>query len=153
MRSMSVIKQFYDAFARHDAEAMVALYHDDVVFHDPVFLELRGERARGMWRMLVSRATDLVVEATVGADGLSAHWEATYTFTATGRKVHNVIDATFELDGGKIRRHTDRFGLWRWARQALGPSGVLLGWSPIVQGPIRRGAAKSLDAYLAKSGR
>ena len=36
-----------------------------------------------------------------------AHWEADYTFSSTGRKVHNVIDATFEFEGGLIRAHRD----------------------------------------------
>ena len=39
----------------------------------------------------------------------SAHWEADYTFSATKRKVHNVVDARFELRDGLIVKHTDVF--------------------------------------------
>ena len=39
--------------------------------------------------------------------------------------------------------------LYRWARQALGPVGVLLGWSPLVQGSIRRKARAGLDAFMS----
>ena len=81
----------------------------------------------------------------------SAHWEATYRFSATGRLVHNIIDAEFEFDAhGLILRHRDRFDFWRWARQALGAPGLLLGWSPL---PARQGAraggASNLDRFLA----
>ena len=62
-----------------------------------------------------------------------AHWVATYTYSATGRPVENRIDATFEFRDGRIVRHRDRFDLYRWARQALGPKGLLLGWLPPVQ--------------------
>ncbi len=75
----AMIERFYAAFARRDAEAMVACYADDVVFADPVFGELRGERAKAMWRMLAGRSRDLVVTyRDVVADGETgrAHWEA-----------------------------------------------------------------------------
>ena len=32
----------------------------------------------------------------------SAHWEPTYRFSATGRTVHNVIDAEFEFDAAGV---------------------------------------------------
>jgi ketosteroid isomerase-like protein len=40
-----LIARFYDAFARRDAEAMAGCYHADIEFSDPVFTELRGDRA------------------------------------------------------------------------------------------------------------
>lgn len=79
-----------------------------------------------------------------------AHWEARYDFTATGRKVHNIIDATFEFADGKIIRHRDHFDLHRWAGMALGLKGKLLGWAPPVQNAIRKMAVKGLDQYEAK---
>jgi hypothetical protein len=76
-----------------------------------------------------------------------AHWEAWYTFSSTGRKVHNVIDARFQFRDGKIVRHDDRFDFWRWSRQALGPAGWLLGWTPLLQKAVRKKALAGLDAY------
>lgn len=147
---IALIQSFYDAFGRRDAEAMAACYHDDVRFSDPVFPDLAGERAGNMWRMLCGRAADLKVEAsaiTADADEGSAHWEAWYTFSATGRKVHNVIDARFRFRDGKIVEHRDSFPLWKWTRMALGPAGVLLGWTPLVQKKVRAQAAAGLDAF------
>jgi hypothetical protein len=107
-----------------------------------------------MWMMLTERGKDLKIEyRDLRADDRagSAHWEAWYTFTQTGRRVHNVIDAQFEFKDGLIRRHVDDFDFHRWAGQALGPVGKLLGWTPFLQNAIRRKARAGLDAYLARS--
>jgi ketosteroid isomerase-like protein len=148
-----LVENFYAAFAKRDAEAMVACYHPEIHFSDPVFQDLRGAHAGNMWRMLCERATTLVVEHSgVSADdkGGKAHWEARYDFTATGRKVHNVIDARFEFRDGKIIRHADTFDLWKWAGMALGAKGKLLGWAPPVQNAIRKQAMKGLSVFEAK---
>jgi hypothetical protein len=51
---------------------------------------------------------------------------------------------------GKIVRHTDTFGFWKWSRQALGISGVLLGWSGFLQNQVRQTARRSLREYVEK---
>lgn len=150
-----LITNFYKAFDKRDPQGMVACYHPEVVFRDPVFLTLTAREARAMWQMLVGRSQDIhVVVSNVEATDSTgrAHWDATYTFTSTGRKVLNRIDAAFEFKDGLIYRHTDTFDLWKWASQALGPRGQLLGWAPPVQNAIRKTARKGLDAYLAKQG-
>jgi limonene-1,2-epoxide hydrolase len=151
--SIEVITSFYEAFGKRDAEGMVKHYADDVRFSDPVFTDLHGEQAKNMWRMLCERGKDLEVTfKDVKVDGStgSAHWDADYTFSLTGNRVHNSIDATFKLSDGKIVEHTDSFDLWKWAGQALGMKGKLLGWAPFVQNAIRKNAAKGLAAYSAK---
>ena len=150
-----LITDFYAAFGRRDAEGMVACYAPDVVFSDPVFPNLRGDEARAMWRMLCERGQDLRVEASgIEADDRAgkAHWDAWYTFSATGQKVHNIIDARFEFANGKIARHTDTFDLRRWAGMALGMKGKLLGWLPPVQNAIRKQGDAGLRAWMKKHG-
>jgi ketosteroid isomerase-like protein len=147
------IRRFYSAFQKRDAATMAACYAPDVRFSDPVFTDLRGGDAGAMWKMLCERGKDLKIEFSgVSADGAigRAHWEAWYTFSTTGRKVHNVIDAEFEFRDGLIVTHTDRFDLYRWSRQALGVAGVLLGWSPLLQNKVRAMAAKGLADYRAR---
>ena len=145
-----LIDRFYTAFARRDHEAMAGCYTPDATFTDPVFQDLRGDEVRAMWRMLCERGADLELShsaiETEGDRG-SAHWVADYTFSGTGRAVHNEIDAGFRFEDGLIAEHRDSFDLWRWARQALGPVGVLLGWSPPVQAKIRSQARASLDEF------
>ncbi|MDH5264428.1 MAG: nuclear transport factor 2 family protein [Betaproteobacteria bacterium] len=146
----TLIRDFYAAFARRDAEAMARCYHDEVFFSDPAFPKLHGEEARDMWRMLVSRAADLEIaleEARADAEGGHARWTARYTFSRTGRKVVNRIDALFAFRDGKIVRHFDRFSFWRWSSQALGPLGRLLGWFAPVKWMVRRQAARSLERF------
>jgi ketosteroid isomerase-like protein len=147
------IRDFYACFARKDAEGMIAFYDPDVEFSDPVFPHLKGEEAFAMWRMLTSRAKDFELEArdfeASDASG-KAHWEARYTFSQTGRQVHNRIDAQFTFRDGKIIRHQDSFDLWAWAGMALGLKGRLLGFLPPVQGSIRKKADAGLRAFMQK---
>src|SRR5688500_14138077 len=127
-----VIRDLYDALDRHDGEAMAQLYDPEGRFMDPAFGELSGEEAGDMWRMLTSRSEDLSVElAGHEADDEkgTAHWIATYTFS-TGRPVVNDIHAKFIFREGRIWDHQDSFSFWRWARQALGPAGWVLGLPP-----------------------
>lgn len=150
--NIALITRFYQAFQRLDAEAMVACYSPEVVFSDPAFGTLLGKDAADMWRMLASRAKDFSLTFdSVRADERSAtaHWVATYLFSQTGRVVVNDIQARFVIRDGLIVEHHDHFDLWRWARQALGTKGLLLGWTPLVQGKIRQQAAKGLRAFQA----
>ena len=149
----ALIQQFYQAFQQLDAERMARCYHPEVRFSDPAFPDLRGSEAADMWRMLASRAEDFSLSfSDVSADDQrgQAHWIASYTFSQTGRTVINKIQARFEFRDGKIIRHIDSFDLWRWAHQALGLKGLLLGWTPLVGNAIRKQAAKGLAQFRAR---
>lgn len=150
--STNVVESFYRFFQNKDWRGMQSLYHDDIVFSDPVFQNLKGKEAKAMWHMLAEAARDLTItyrDAKVEGSTGSCHWEAAYDFSRTGRKVHNVIDASFELKEGKIIRHTDTFDLWKWAAMALGMSGKLLGWTPYLQSKVRTTARTGLDKFIA----
>jgi ketosteroid isomerase-like protein len=145
-----VIQGLYAALDRHDGDAMAKLYAPDGRFHDPAFGDLTGEEAGDMWRMLTGRATDLKVELAeheTDEDEGSAHWIATYTFS-TGRHVVNDIHARFRFRDGKITEHEDSFSFSRWARQALGPAGYVLGLPPM-SAIVRRRARADLKEFRA----
>jgi hypothetical protein len=82
----------------------------------------------------------------------TAHWIAYYTFPQTGRPVVNDIRATFRFADDRIVEHTDKFDFQRWARQALGPVALLLGWTGLIQKKVRGQARGRLDEFLAKEG-
>jgi hypothetical protein len=150
-----VIERLYTAFQSHDGLAMAACYHPEATFSDPVFVDLKGKEVGAMWRMLCERGKDLsLVFQVLSAEGgrAKAHWEADYSFSKTGRKVHNVIDAEFELKDGLILHHQDHFSLWRWSRMALGPVGLFTGWMSLFQTKLRQEAKRGLLAYMAKQG-
>ena len=149
----ALIARFYAALDRRDAAAMVACYAPGATFSDPVFPSLDAAGVAAMWRMLCARGKDLrVVASGIEANDAAgrAHWEATYSYSATGRTVANRIEAAFAFRDGLIVRHDDRFDLWRWARQALGAPGWLLGWAPPMQRAIRAKAAQTLAAWRAR---
>ena len=148
----ALIERFYGAFGERDGDTMASLYAPDARFHDPVFEDLSGTEAGEMWRMLTGRANDLRIEllehdATDGEG--SAHWRAHYTFAQTGRPVVNDIQAKFRFRDGQIAEHVDDFSFYSWARQALGPTGLLLGWTPVVRSSVRRRARAGLDEFQA----
>ena len=154
MENEQLIRNFYESFARNDAEGMIDCYAQDVVFSDPAFGELRGAQAKNMWKMLVERGGgNLKIDfSNVKADEHkgSADWTADYLFSKTGRQVFNKIHAEFEFKDGKIVRHKDTFDAWKWSRQALGVSGLLLGWTGFLQNKIRQNALQSLREYSEK---
>lgn len=151
----ALIERFYRAFDASDGDTMAACYAPGVQFSDPVFTDLRGSRAGAMWKMLTGAGGDLSVELLeheAGEERGSAQWRARYTFTETGRPVVNDVHASFRFEDGLIAEHRDEFDFHRWARQALGPIGLLLGWTPIVRSAVRRKAAARLDAFAGEPG-
>ena len=151
----ALIRRFYEAFRALDADTMQACYCADAAFDDPAF-SLRGRDEIGaMWRMLCARAQDFSLEYEIleaNAQGGKVRWTARYLFSQTGRKVVNHIEAQIKIKDGLIVEHIDRFSFWRWARQALGPAGLLLGWSRMLQMKVRAQALKNLKAWVDKNG-
>ena len=145
------IESFYSAFQRKDWQTMQSCYHNEILFSDPVFRNLKGPEAKAMWHMLALAGKDLALtfkNITADASSGSCDWDAHYSFSRTGRKVHNIIQARFEFKDGKIIKHTDSFDLWKWTSMALGISGSLLGWTPIIQSKIRETADKNLKKFI-----
>lgn len=150
----AMIRRFYTAFQQKDFRTMQSCYHSGATFTDPVFQNLSCEEVKAMWQMLLTSAKDLRISfdnVQANGDHGSCRWEAWYSFSRTGRPVHNIIDATMEFKDGLIYRHTDRFNFWRWSRQALGGTGLFLGWSPVVSNKVRAMARKNLDKFTASA--
>lgn len=146
-----LIEDFYAAFARSDGAAMSTAYAPGATFSDPAFPGLKDGEPGAMWRMLTSQAKDLRVEhSAVQANDTegSAHWEAWYTFSKTGRTVHNIIDARFTFKDGLIATHVDTFSFYRWSKQALGMPGLLLGWTGFLKGKVQQQARKGLSIFM-----
>jgi hypothetical protein len=136
---------------------MAACYATDASFEDPVFTLSGRDEIASMWAMLCAATRDRAREDwRLEASGIKAddgrgcaHWEAHYRFSATGRRVHNRIDASFRFRDGLIFEHRDRFDFWAWARQALGAPGLLLGWTPLLRNKVRAQAAAKLVLFRA----
>ena len=150
-----LIRRLYVALDTRDGEAMARCYHKEATFQDPVFT-LEGDRVGWMWRMLTARAADLRAHASgieADAETGKAYWVATYSYSATGRRVENRIHARFRFREGLIGEHVDTFSFWRWSRQALGLPGLLLGWSPMLKRTVQKKAGETLDRYIESANR
>ncbi len=153
MANAELITTFYESFANGDAEGMVACYHDNIQFQDPAFGTLKNEDVKNMWRMLIERSKGEIklsfsnVQANEKTG--SSNWRAEYVFSATNRKVINIISAEFEFKDGKIIKHTDSFDIYKWSQQAFGLKGYLLGWTSFMQHKIQQQSNSLLKKYTA----
>lgn len=150
-----LITKFYTAFKNLDAETMVSYYHDDIVFEDPAFGVLKGEHAKNMWLMLLAsqKGKDFKVtfsDVKANKNSGTALWEAKYVFSKTGRHVHNKVSAYFEFKDGLIIKHTDTFNLHKWASQAIGLKGKLLGGTNFFKRELQKQTNSLLDKFEAQ---
>lgn len=147
----ALIERFYSAFQKKDHATMAQCYHPEAYFRDEAF-ELKGHEIGAMWHMLCERGKDMTMEFSVSdqAGNVTAHWEPKYSFSQTGRFVHNIIDAEFEFKDGLIIKHIDRFNFWSWSRQALGAPGLVLGWTPLLRNKVSKMAMGNLRKFMQK---
>ncbi len=149
--NLELIQRFYAGFAAHNSVQMNACYHREIIFHDPVFSTLDYEKVTGMWDMLCQNGKDLIVtlvKAEADDHSGTAEWTAEYTFSATGRYVQNQVTSKFGFKEGLILTQKDDFDLWKWTRMALGSTGVLLGWTPMLQKALQKKVKKALNTHL-----
>lgn len=145
------LHQFYSCFKNKDYKGMQACYAEDAIFNDAVFVNLSSVQVKAMWEMLCKRGKDLKLEYyNVEADETtaSAEWVATYTFSTTGKKVVNRIQAKFQLKEGLIFKHTDTFNFYTWAKQAFGITGILLGWTGFFRRKVQQKALQNLELFI-----
>jgi ketosteroid isomerase-like protein len=151
MTNEQLIQNFYKAFQNKDIAGMKACYHPEITFNDEAFKNLKGKQASAMWDMLIQGGKDMRItfrDVKANDSSGSAVWEAFYTLSLTGRKVHNIISAKFEFKDGKIINHQDKFDFWRWSRQAFGLTGWLLGWTPILRNKVQKTVGERLQKFI-----
>lgn len=152
--NIDCIDKFYGAFAKRDAEGMAACYHQDLEFEDPVFGALDYKQACAMWAMLVKAGKDLeITHKNAWSENVfgGADWLAVYTFSKTGRKVHNNIDAKFKFKDGLIIGHRDYFDFYKWSRMAFGTTGLLLGWTKYFRKKVSQTALGGLKKFMSET--
>lgn len=150
----ALIHHFYTSFQQKNVQSMQDCYAENASFTDPVFNNLNVAELRAMWAMLIKNGTDMRLEfknIKGTENGATAEWDAWYTFSATGNKVHNQVKASFVIENGKITQHTDQFSFYKWAGQALGFTGKLLGWTGFLKNKIRTTAVNKLQDFIKKT--
>lgn len=144
-----LLNKLFNALNQRNAAAMTSCYHANATFHDIAF-DLRGRREIGdMWRMICTsdiRATFEVVDANDGGARVSVVDD--YTFSDTGRPVHNVIDSRFRFDHGLIVEQRDNCDPHAWGAMAIGGvGGFIAGRVPALR---RRKAKRKLAKFVAE---
>lgn len=149
-----LIHHFYTSFQQKNVQSMQDCYAENATFSDAVFRNLNAAEVKSMWAMLIKSGKDMRVEfknIEENEKGVTAEWDAWYTFSKTGKKVHNHVIASFLIEDGKIVKHTDYFNFYRWASQALGLTGILLGWTGFLKNKIAATAKKNLEGFMEKT--
>jgi len=152
-KNEQLLKDFYTAFQNRDAQKMAEYYHEEANFSDPAFGTLNSNEVALMWKMLCHSARDLRVEYKIREVSESAarvHWEAFYSYGKMHRKIHNKVNASFKFKDNKIIRHLDKFSLWKWASQAMGTNGLLIGWTSFFKKRLQGQSKEMLQRFLAK---
>lgn len=154
MTNEETVYHFYKSLNEGNVDAMLSCYHPEIVFEDPIFGELHGERAMHMWRMLLKRPNSklrIKVENVHQIRGMvMCLWTAKYEYGKNKRKVYNVVESQFMFKGSKVFEHRDSFHTYMWIKQALGMMGFLFGWSNWYQDLIKKQANRHLDSYIKK---
>jgi ketosteroid isomerase-like protein len=156
MHPNETIRHFYSCFAAGDHRGMSACYHPEATFSDPVFPLLRGKEIHAMWHMLSEagvRSGMTITHEKIVAESTRATctWRASYSFGPVKRPINNVIHASMDFTDGQIIRHVDSFDFWKWSRMALGPTGLLLGWSPYLKSKVQKTLRHRLDTLIAQT--
>lgn len=130
---------------------MANCYESKIQFRDPIFGLLQNNDVIAMWSMLINKSQgNLKIELSdVKADEYldSATWVVSYNYSATNKKVVNIIYANFHFKDGLIIKHSDHFDIWKWSTQALGLKGLFFGWTGFMQKKIQEKALLSFKKY------
>jgi len=149
-----IIVKFYTALSNADTDKMCECYHSNIQFIDPVFGLLKGNEVCQMWKMLLESSNDNLKigfsDVTADEHLGSARWIVNYRFSITKRKVINHIYSKFHFKEGLIIKQTDDYDVWKWAKQAMGLKGFLLGWTGFLQKKIQEQARLSLKTFSEK---
>ena len=104
-----------------------------------------------MWRMLTARAGTCASSCPSTTPTAERH-------RTLDRPLHVHADrppggqrraGPFRFADGLIAEHVDEFSFWKWSRQALGPAGLALGWTPVLRTKVGDQARAGLQEYMA----
>jgi ketosteroid isomerase-like protein len=147
--STILLQRLFTGLIQHDHQSMADCYHPEGAFAGIAF-DLHGKtQIHAMWHMICEgdiQASFDVVSADHNMGQVSLVDD--YTFTSTGRKVHNVIDSHFSFRDGRIIEHRDFCDARAWANMALGGArGFFAGRLHFLRSYKAR---KMLEAFIAQ---
>ena len=96
---------------------------ENIIFEDPAFGILKGEKVKMMWQFLTEQAKDFSLQfeiLNISSNKVLSTSTVSYTFSATKQTITNVITTTFTVENDKIVHQVDDFDLKKWSKQAFG---------------------------------
>ena len=148
-RNADLLHRLFTGLSHHDHGEMASCYHQDAAFRDIAFDLIGKKQIHAMWHMISEtdiRPTFHVVRADEERGVVKLVDD--YTFTSTGKPVHNIIVSNFRFQGGRIIDHQDVCDARAWASMALGgPVGFFAGRFRILRSFQAR---RLLRSFIAK---
>lgn len=160
----TLVRRMFESLNRLDAGAVRGCYHPNATFHDPVLSLIGQDQIAALWAMICASARSSgtlpsgqpagvrwgITLRTLSADETHGHadWDAYDRYAGAGRQTQTRIRSRFDFQDGLILRQCDDFQFWRWAHQALGWRGTLLGWTPMVRNSVRTQALSALVRHM-----
>jgi len=147
IENKNVITGLYNAYKERNPELMASFYTEDASFKDEIFGEVTGQEIPKVWEVVHSTTSNFYLYfhiVNVNKNLATVNSQLSYTFKHTGRKIDISITSIFRFENGKIRHQVDEYSLWKWASQAFGVSGFLLGWNPKFKNKIRQSAQNTI---------
>ncbi|MCJ2179169.1 ketosteroid isomerase-related protein [Novosphingobium album (ex Hu et al. 2023)] len=128
--TLDLIRSYYAAFNRGDAEGMLALLADDVVHEPSQGAPRKGKALFAEFLAHMNRCyAEQVLDPQVMANGDGSHASAEFMLdgrylesdeglpAAKGQTYHLRVGAFFEITDGKIGRVSNHYNLADWIKQ------------------------------------
>jgi limonene-1,2-epoxide hydrolase len=117
--SLSLVRDFCEAFERRDVEEVLGYFTEDAVYHNMPLPPANGKAAiRGVLDMFLKPATMVEFEIlNMSADGDVVLTERVDRFDIAGKRIELPVMGTFEVKDGRIAAWRDYFDMAAWTRQ------------------------------------
>jgi len=117
--TIALVRAFCGAFARRDADEILAYFTEDAVYHNMPMPAMTGKPAiRSVLQMFLGPATFAEFEVLhIAQNGDVVLTERIDRFEVAGKKIELPVMGTFEVRDGKIAAWRDYFDMAAWTRQ------------------------------------
>ena len=128
----ATVYNYYSAFRKLNADAMINCYSNSIIYKDPLFGILQSEDVFIKTKMLcdILRNSEFKLKLISNSkieDVIVVHWEADLLFGKKKREIICQIKSEFIVERETITSHTDDFSINNLAVQATGLKGSIVG--------------------------
>ena len=145
---ISIVNLFFASLKSRNIEKMMEIYHSKIIYSDPLYGLLKQEDVIKRWQLLLEENVieDIQIMDIKEYDDeyAMAHWNCTFYYTITQKKVTLSIKSFFKIENNLIIEQSDAYRLSKFISKAYGIKGLLLGWTKFMQHRVKKTALKKI---------